>query len=771
MSAGLSLTDAARRISGVRDALGEEALRLACHAAMPVVVDAGLLNLLRVNFFLDPPDDLPYEVEASLLLSPLFREIGEGLYETEPGLRNLLLSGLRRDYGDERVRLVATLLEQYTNASEAWRGLPELEAAQRLTAVSFLDPPLAEEWLTGAGPGAGAGLDREWYIAMRRRIDEQSVISSVGSVMILRLSGLSAEDAYQTANALLDIRTGPVRLRRVLVVDDTALLFQHFPVYESLDAARRVEAMLYVVVGPRAGDRQSLDLPGNLGGTQGHGVLWVSDPRGIDWPVAGAARAAGHRAGPVSGLQSLIELLSVDEVFDETRHTLQTRMPARVASPGLKLKLAGADDEAATFAAALAMAIRVITGNGTGIGGPFTALLPDAAGGASLDPRGPLVRYRYEVDDHIREAASALDRMSGLGSVFSGASGDFRRSLIGARDALSSLRNMVARLLSEARAASELPDGIFFAAAAEQSALYRVVAEAIEGGATLRLVSGRLAATERLVMRRGSAAYLPDIDQLCPAGLLHRLGSPSQRPPRRASAQVRQELGLTDASQAAQALTDLIIEVANREWSEATPSPADLSSVRITLDGADQGLEEYVGAAGDVGTAQGVRVEQVSEILLSVVRELVLRVVVAELASPSASGQEALAAARDRTVALLDEWARSVRAHGLSVPPAFAKPAVLKVPRPAEDDLTAIREVLSYPAAAEMWQLCRADDLSVLDVAAPQVTVRFAPRMTKEALAGTLPEEPVWTSTGSFAGLLRLVPLQYGVVIVSWVRP
>jgi hypothetical protein len=83
-------------IGNVRRALGahgEAAVRLAYHAALPVVVNCGLLNLLRVNFFLDPPDDLPYEVEAELLMSPLFREVSEGLYEIDPELRNLLLTG------------------------------------------------------------------------------------------------------------------------------------------------------------------------------------------------------------------------------------------------------------------------------------------------------------------------------------------------------------------------------------------------------------------------------------------------------------------------------------------------------------------------------------------------------------------------------------------------------------------------------------------------------------------------------------------------------
>jgi hypothetical protein len=772
----VSLTDAVRRIDGIRDVLGQKALRLAYHAALPVVMDAELLNLLRVNFFLDPPDDLPYEVEASLLLSSLFREIGEGLYEIEPGLRNLLLSGLQRDYGEERVRRVAALLEQYTDASVAWRGWPELDAAQRLTAVSFLDPPLAEEWLSGGGPGADTRLDHEWYVAMRRRIDEQSAVPRVGDGVVLRLSGLPVEEAMQEADALLDIR-GPLDLSRLVVVDDTALLVQHSPVYERLDTSRRVEWMLCVAVGPRVGDRQGLDLAGNLGGGQGHGVLWVSDPRGIDWRVAVTAIAGGHPAGPVSGLEHLIELLSVDEIFDSTYEALELSVPGRVASPGLKL--AGADDEAAIFAAVLAMAIRVVTGKGTGTDGPFPALLPDATGGAGLNPGGPLVRHRDEVARRLREAESALDKMSGLGGLFSRAGDDFRGSLIVARGALVNLRDLVAYLLSGASTTGELSGrqrqllldaGLTFPgqdlADAEQPAIDRVVAGAAEDGATLASISRRLAETERAVVRRGSAAYLPQIEQLCPAGLLDLLGNPPQRSLRRASAKERQVFGLTEASRAAQGLTDLIVEVANREWSDATPVPAELARVRIALDGARKGLEEYAGTAGDdVGIA---RLRRLSESLLPMLRELVQRIVAAELTSPSASEQDAFAAARDRATALLADWVRSVHANGLYVSPPFANSTVQEVPFTVEDGLARVREALSYPAAAEMWQLCGPEDLGVLDVSVPPLTVRFAPRLLGAALAGLLPEQPVWTSSGSFAGLLRLVALRPGVVISSW---
>ena len=80
-----------------------------------------------------------------------------------------------------------------------------------------------------------------------------------------------------------------------------------------------------------------------------------------------------------------------------------------------------------------------------------------------------------------------------------------------------------------------------------------------------------------------------------------------------------------------------------------------------------------------------------------------------------------------------------------------------------------IREALLYPPRQEMWQLCAPGDLGALDVAAVPEVVRFASRLNKDALAGTLPgEQPVWTSSGSFAGLLRLVPLRPGFVSSSW---
>ena len=164
---------AANLMTAARRELSEDALALACHAAVPAAIDPGFLHLLRVNFFLDPPSVLSYDTEAELLLSPLFRELGDGLYEIEPDLRNVLLIGLNTRYGSERVHQVALLLEMYTERTSVWRSRPELEHAQRLTALNILDEEVAERWLANAESQAGdsSALDSQWFVAVRSRLE------------------------------------------------------------------------------------------------------------------------------------------------------------------------------------------------------------------------------------------------------------------------------------------------------------------------------------------------------------------------------------------------------------------------------------------------------------------------------------------------------------------------------------------------------------------------------------------------------------------------
>jgi small GTP-binding protein len=149
------------------------ALDLACHAALPVVLDAEFVHLLRTNFFLDLREPLDFTAEVDFLLSPLCHEIGGGLYEIDPDVRDVLLSRLIDRHGTGRLREVATLLWQYTDRRSPWPDRPILERAQQLTALSFLDPRRARQWLTDVETKTGrTGLDdREWFVAMRREVE------------------------------------------------------------------------------------------------------------------------------------------------------------------------------------------------------------------------------------------------------------------------------------------------------------------------------------------------------------------------------------------------------------------------------------------------------------------------------------------------------------------------------------------------------------------------------------------------------------------------
>jgi RNA polymerase sigma factor (sigma-70 family) len=169
----MSSTLAEKRVNDFERKYGEVALQLAYHAALPVALNADLLHLLRINFFLDPPTALPYTAEFELLLSPLCQEIDEGLYEIEPEIRDILLQGLCSIDRGQRIKDVATLLWQYVDRDAVWIDRVELERAQQLTVLNFLDPAKAGDYLAEGDAEIEAGqiAERDWYVAMRQEVD------------------------------------------------------------------------------------------------------------------------------------------------------------------------------------------------------------------------------------------------------------------------------------------------------------------------------------------------------------------------------------------------------------------------------------------------------------------------------------------------------------------------------------------------------------------------------------------------------------------------
>jgi hypothetical protein len=593
----------------------------------------------------------------------------------------------------------------------------------------------------------------------------------------LSLSGLTDDEADQAVQALLD----HPRLERVLVDDDVGLLAKHEAAYQRLITSYRVHALLCVVVGARAESDGKLWLPEFLAGVQGYGVLWIGDRVGIDWRPA-ANPVANRHVGTSDGLDQLIDLLKADEVFNRVHQAFEGGVPGRLANPGLRL--AGADDEAAAFYAALAVAIDRVCGTESGPAGPFLALLPAAAGGASLDDNGPAARYRDEVMTAAAGASKALEELTSLRGRLRRGDGGLHGQLVELRAALADLRELTTRLLRDAHALGPLAEnqrrlvlsaGISFEARASATApaaapvaeagrslISRTISHAINGGDTLALVARRLAWTERDVVRRGSGSYLPEADKACPPVLLDRILYPSPTSSLRAmgTVEARKALGIDDAKQSAQALVDLLLLVANREWSPVGVDAGDLAGSRIALDGISAALTEQAGHGA--GKARGARVARLGDDLVPVLRDLVLRCVADEAAAPSTGGQEAFQAAHHRTKTLLSEWLAEVQVHGVGAAPPFATSSHYAVrPETVEDDITETKEALLYPPGGEMWQLCAPGDIRVLEWRTSPQVVRFASRLNKEALAGTLPTGEIeWTTSGSYAGLLRLIPLQ-----------
>ena len=168
-----------RRLQDFERRCGSVALRLAYHAALPVALNPELLHFLRINFF---AEELPYTVEFEFLTSGLCREIGSDLYEIEPEIRNeLLLRLAREDNGRKIILDVATLVWQYVEYHAPWTENQELERAQQLTALNFLDPKAAQLWLENAETdkaSQGVGGERQWLIAMRQEIKQLPDLSS-----------------------------------------------------------------------------------------------------------------------------------------------------------------------------------------------------------------------------------------------------------------------------------------------------------------------------------------------------------------------------------------------------------------------------------------------------------------------------------------------------------------------------------------------------------------------------------------------------------------
>jgi hypothetical protein len=196
----------------------------------------------------------------------------------------------------------------------------------------------------------------------------------------------------------------------------------------------------------------------------------------------------------------------------------------------------------------------------------------------------------------------------------------------------------------------------------------------------------------------------------------------------------------------------------------------EVARARIALDGISKRLAEHADhAATPPGGARASRLTRLSESLTPFLCDLVDKVLAAESATPSSGGSEAYERAWSKTGDLIEDWHKQVTENGPLSPPSFATSAVHDHTY-ADDDIAAIKEALLHDPRQEMWQLCAPDDIGVLSSAESPQVVAFAPRTTEHVLSQVLPSDMRdvrWTTSGSHAGLIRLVPLRVSAIMVE----
>jgi hypothetical protein len=150
----------------------EAMLDLACHAALPVALNSGLLHLIRINFFYTHRA-LDYTAEAELLLSPLCREVGEDLYELLPEARSELLQRLYRRYPG-RIAKLSILIGYYAKSCGDWLKSETLQKSQLLTGLLHLDRTRVNALLAEQESRirrTQALEEHEWLLAMRKEVE------------------------------------------------------------------------------------------------------------------------------------------------------------------------------------------------------------------------------------------------------------------------------------------------------------------------------------------------------------------------------------------------------------------------------------------------------------------------------------------------------------------------------------------------------------------------------------------------------------------------
>jgi peptidoglycan hydrolase CwlO-like protein len=146
-----------QRIESFGKRFGKAHLVLAYHAAFPLALTPDLLYCLWANFQRDLHNqvlDIPWVAVADLLLSSLWHEVGNELYEIDTAVRNVLLSRLKENesFGQQRIHELSDFLLAYVQPQLQSNDpdIRNLAQAQRWTALAYTRPNEAARELVSA---------------------------------------------------------------------------------------------------------------------------------------------------------------------------------------------------------------------------------------------------------------------------------------------------------------------------------------------------------------------------------------------------------------------------------------------------------------------------------------------------------------------------------------------------------------------------------------------------------------------------------------------
>ncbi|HEX6343563.1 hypothetical protein [Umezawaea sp.] len=202
----------------------------------------------------------------------------------------------------------------------------------------------------------------------------------------------------------------------VVVVDRADALLEHAETYLALLAEKMVTAVVCVAVGEVGTDNPLdgvvLDIPPALRHAT---VLWVGDPRGVDWAPE---RSAPRRSeSSEDALDSLVAALRVPALFDRVVATAEG-LPSAAVNPGVRLVSSAADPVELAEARAAAVRSLCAAEHATphDLGESIRrSYLPSGRDGAVLS--GPVQTSRTEALrrlDHVAELARTLGTAKAL---------------------------------------------------------------------------------------------------------------------------------------------------------------------------------------------------------------------------------------------------------------------------------------------------------------------------------------------------------------------